>query len=285
MSSRMIVTAASAVFGTRLLAWLGGLSANWPSHPKILVYDLGLCEDTLSELIRHNVEVKRVPQFCPHWRLHFTWKPWCWNDAPADHVLWLDSGTFVLDSLEEVFQAIKELGYFAIPNYRPLNEEASEAACAGCGVPHSFTEGRPTIAGNVFGFDKAQKLGELVSEALNVAMVEKCIQATAPEHRHDQAILSLLLHKYFEPVFLFDANIYGSMLSPRQVPGQKIWAHRRRIRPEDMQALRERIGSTGSKFIPQEPLPPRKPTISKRIRNFMTPPKRRKPPIYQGVRG
>jgi hypothetical protein len=281
----MIITAASAVYGTRLLAWLGGLSANWPSHPKVLVYDLGLSSDTRAELVRNGVEFKSVPAFCPHWRLHFTWKPWCWHDAPADHVLWLDAGTFVLDSLDEVFEAVERLGYFATPNYQWLSKEASEAACRGCGVPHSFTQGRPTIAANVFGFDKAEKMRGLISEALGVAMVEDYIKATEPRHRHDQAIVSLLLHKQFDPVFLFDHRIYGSMLSPREVPGQKIWAHRRRIRPEDLDQLRSRIGKKGPRFVPQEPS--RHERIIRGTRQLVSSVLRpwRRQSIYHGVRG
>ena len=283
--TRMIITAASAVYGTRLLAWLGGLSANWPAHPRVLVYDLGLDDDTRSELLRHKIERREVPPFCPHWRLHFTWKPWCWNDAPADHVLWLDAGTVVLDGLDEIFEAIGKHGYFAIPNYRPLGEEASEAACRGCGVPHGFARDKPTIAGNVFGFDKANKLHGLVAEALAVAMVEENIKATAPEHRHDQAIVSLLLHKHFDPVFLFDGRIYGSMLSPREVPGQKIWAHRRRIRAEDVAELRRRIGRAGPKLILQEPLPGRRQRLLEGASGLLSAFRpRKKPAIYHGIR-
>src|SRR5659263_346946 len=83
VTSRMIVTAASAAFGSSLVALLGSLNLNWPDHPPIRVYDLGLERKTLETLSRHGVEVVPVPPFCPHWRKHFTWKIWCWNDAPA----------------------------------------------------------------------------------------------------------------------------------------------------------------------------------------------------------
>jgi hypothetical protein len=282
---RVIITAASAAYGERLLAWLGGLSANWPSHPRIFVYDLGLTCDTRSELVKHHIEVKKVPVFCPHWRLYFTWKLWCWNDAPADHVLWLDSGTLVLNNLDEIFDAIKELGYFAVPNYQPLTAEASHAACTGCGLPPSFAAGKPTLAGNVFGFDKGQKLGILVKKALEVAMVEEHIKATSPLHRHDQAIVSLLMHKHFDPVLLFDKGIYNSTYSPTQVPGQKIWAHRHRMRAEDLRTLRARIGRGGLKFMPQEPIPTRKQQVANlALKMLSVVHLRSKRPIYQGVR-
>jgi hypothetical protein len=289
MSNRLIITAASAAFGERLLAWLGALSANWPTHPPVRIYDLGLDDSTRSELLRHNIDLRKVPPFCPHWRLHFTWKMWCWEDAPASHVLWLDAGTVVLDSLEEVFEGIEKLGYFAIPNYRSLAVEASAAAIKGCGLPTNFSHDKPTIAGNVFGFDKADRLRRLITEALAVAMVEENIKATAPEHRHDQAIVSLLLHKHFSPVFLFDGRIYGSAGSPCQVPGQKIWAHRWRMRPEDLNALRNRVGGSAGKYIPGLPVSANQTILSKiksraRTVQSMLLPDHRKPAIYDGVR-
>ena len=122
---RIIITAASAIYGSSLLAMIGSLDRNWPEHPPLIVYDIGLDTRTLDALKRHGIEVRLVPAFCPHWRLHFTWKIWCWHEAPADSVLWLDAGLTVLRPLDEVFTAIDAIGYFACPNYEPINIEAS----------------------------------------------------------------------------------------------------------------------------------------------------------------
>ena len=48
--NRMIITAASSTFGPSLLALLGSLNLNWPGHPPVRVYDIGLDEDTLGDL-------------------------------------------------------------------------------------------------------------------------------------------------------------------------------------------------------------------------------------------
>ena len=86
-ASRLIITAASGAYGPSLLALLGSLNLNWPNHPPVRVYDIGLNDGTLQVLAENQIEVIKVPPFCPHWRKHFTWKIWCLNNAPARDIL------------------------------------------------------------------------------------------------------------------------------------------------------------------------------------------------------
>lgn len=252
--SRMIITAASAVFGPSLLALLGSLNLNWPGHPHVRVYDIGLDDDTLSVLRSNNVEVIQVPEFCSHWRKHFTWKIWCWNDAPAREILWMDAGIVVLKPLDSVFHAINNMGYFVVPTYHPLTENASEAACEGCGVNASFREGKVTLAGGLIGFKKKGQIQQILKEALSIALTEEYIAATERMHRHDQAIISLLLYKQFGDVLMADGPVYLGWLSPKQVPGQKVWVHRRSILPEDEAYFASRIIVSGPLYMPKDPI-------------------------------
>src|SRR3954468_21574661 len=107
---RLIVTAASAEYSSSLLALLGSLTLNWPGHPPVRVYDLGLEASTLHLLEESGIAVERVPPFCSHWRRHFTWKLWCLQQAPARDVLWIDASCLVLRPLDETFRALGESG-------------------------------------------------------------------------------------------------------------------------------------------------------------------------------
>lgn len=254
MHDRMIITAASAAFGPSLLALLGSLNLNWPDHPRIRVYDIGLDDDTLRVLDANDIEVKKVPAFCPHWRKHFTWKIWCWHDAPAREVLWVDAGLVVLKPLDDVFDAIRNIGYFVAPTYHPLNENASEAACWGCGVANDFRKGKVTLAGGFIGFRKEGQILEVVEEALSVALQEEHIAATEKRHRHDQAIISLLLYERFGDVTMMDGSVYMGWLSPRQTPGQKVWVHRRSLLPEDQAHFSAHITVSGLPYTPKDPI-------------------------------
>jgi hypothetical protein len=209
---RMIITAASENFAPSLLALLGSLNLNWPDHPSVRVYDIGLGDDTLRVLDDNAIEVVKVPAFCPHWRKHFTWKIWCWNDAPAREILWMDSGLVVLKPLDDVFYAIDNLGYFVVPTYHPLT--------------------------------------------LCIALTEVCIASTEKMHRHDQAIISLLLYKKLKSVLMSDGVVYCSCVplsNSHESPGQKVWVHRRAILPEDQSYFASRISLPGSSYMPKDP--------------------------------
>ncbi len=250
---KMIVTAASAAFGPSLLAMLGSLDLNWPGHPRVRVYDIGLDDRTLAVLARHGIEVVPVPPFCPHWRKHFAWKIWCWNDAPARDILWMDSGLVVLRPLDETFEALSRTGYFVVPTYHLLTENASINACRGCGVDPSFREGKMTLAGTVIGFRKEGRMLAILEEALSIARVEEYIASVERMHRHDQMIISLLLYKHLGEVLMSDGIVYCGWLSPSQTPGQKIWVHRRALMADDQAYLESQMGSRGPLHMPRAP--------------------------------
>jgi len=208
----------------------------------------------LAQIKDAGYEVRAVEPFCPHWRKHFTWKVWCWNDAPATRVLWLDAGVAVLRPLDEVFLAIRAQGYFVVPTYYLLSENASADVCRGCGVRPEFRQGRLTFAGGIIGFDRSHdRIGPLLREALALAGEEENLRATEPGHRHDQALISLLLHKHCGHVVCSDGLVYAGWTSPRQVPGQKIWVHRGSMRPHDHEHFVRHLASRGAPLLPSDP--------------------------------
>jgi len=263
-NNKLIITAASQSYGQSLLALLGSLNLNWPKHPQILVYDIGLDDDTLARLHENKIQVKKVPIFCDHWRKHFTWKIWCLNNAPAQDILWMDAGLVVLEPLDEIFDSLNYQGYFLVPNYHLLDWEASDAASRGCGVSAEFRNGKLTLAATMMGFKKTGKVLTVLEEALEVSLTEYHIAATETAHRHDQTLISLLMYKHFKRVVISDGIVYLGYLSPSQTPGQKVWAHRRYMLPGDMAFFASHITMSGPAYMPEEPAkikPERKPLI------------------------
>jgi hypothetical protein len=248
--STLVITAASEAFAPSLFALLGSLKVNWPGAPPALVYDIGLDTAARRVLARHDVEVRAVPPFCAHWRRHFTWKLWCLVDAPAPRVVWMDAGLVVLRPLDEVVDALDAGEVFVTTNHELLDWEASESACRGCGVPPDQRLGKMTLAGGLMGFNKRGRVPPLLDEALRVAMHEEHIAATEVTHRHDQAILSLLVYKHLGDVVVADSATYLGSLSPTQVPGQKIWVHRRAIRPQDAAHFAAALAIGGPPYRP-----------------------------------
>lgn len=256
-AERLIITAASEAFGPSLLAMLGSLTLNWPDHPPVLVYDLGLSAPFLTRLARNNISVRKVPEFCPHWRKYYTWKTWCWNDAPAAQIFWLDSGVAVLQPAPEIFTSIERLGYFAVYSCQSLAREASPYACQSTGVSAEAAAHLPTIAGGIIGFDKAGRAGGVVKEAFRLAQDENNVRPFAPEHRHEQALVSLLMHRDLGPLVISDYQMYCyGEKPPGAVPGQKLWVFRRWMHPGDAAYLAEHISTPGAPFIPRAVPPP-----------------------------
>lgn len=252
-NDRMIITAASEAFGPSLLALLGSLNCNWPDHPPVRVYDIGLDLGTINTLKENNIDVVPVPPFCPHWRKHFAWKIWCWNDAPARDILWMDAGMVVLRPMDEIFEAIDKMGYFVVPTYHLLTENASLNACQGCGVEPSFRDGKMTLAGTFIGFRKEGNICGILEEALSIAKIEEFIASMERMHRHDQMIISLLLYKHLGNVVMSDGIVYCGWLSPLQTDGQKAWVHRRNLAASDQAYFASRISSDGPPYFPIPP--------------------------------
>jgi hypothetical protein len=255
LTDTLLITAASAAYGPSLLALLGSLHLNWPNHPPVLVYDIGLDATTLKWLEKYRIPVRRVPPFCPHWRQHYTWKLWCLYDAPARNIVWMDAGLVVLRPVDEILDAVHTQGYFLTTHHELLDWEASDAACEGCGVPSTFRRGKLTLPATLMGFRKAGKTLRILEEALEVGFIEKNIAPTKRTHRFEQAIISLLVYKHLGRVVIADSAVYSGALSPEQIPGQKIWVHRRRILRKDIEHFASHIASPCAPHVPSPPYP------------------------------
>lgn len=249
----LIITAASESYQAQLVAFLASLRCNWPDHPPVRVYDMGLSSATMALLRGAGFEVRSIPPFVSHWRKHYTWKPWCMADAAsaAERVLWMDAGCCILRPLPEVFDIIEHQGYFALPNYRPLDIEASIEACEGCGVPINFRNGKVSLTAAFFGFSHGSTAERVVHEALAVARTERYIKATKPWHRHDQAILSLLMYRAVSPLILCDGTLYFYESLEANVTVHSIWAARRSMHYKDKALLATRLVGPASPFRPR----------------------------------
>jgi hypothetical protein len=255
---RVIATAASAGYESSLLALIGSLNCNWPNHPAIVVYDLGLSADVLAKLNGAKIEVRKIPVFCPHWRSDFTWKMWCFRDAPGRSYLWLDAGLCVLRPMDEAFVSIEKLGYFAVALYNhPIAPSVPEPLTRNLGLNSEEMEPMISMSSGIHGFLKEQNGAELVEEAYQRALIWENMQATAPPHRHDQALLTLLLYKHFGPPVLADYHIYAHHFptGPGSESRQKTWVHRRKMLKRDMDYFAQFLSTQGKPYRPIDRIP------------------------------
>lgn len=252
---RLIITAASSGYADALLALLGSLNCNWPGHPPVLVYDLGLPPPLLEKLQECGVLVRSVPVFCPHWREDFTWKPWCFLDAPADTYLWIDAGMCVLRPLWETFIGAEHLGYFAVALYNhPVAPSVPEPLIRNAKIEKGELDEMVSISSGLHALHKQGRGLALVEEAVQLALQHENMEATRPEHRHDQALMTILLNKYFGPLILADYHVYCHHYpdGPGVESRQKVWVHRRKMTREDQEFFLRYVGRPGPRHLPRK---------------------------------
>jgi hypothetical protein len=113
--SKAIITSASNKFFPSLLNMIGSMKQNYPDHPHIYVYDLGLSSFCINQLKSfENVTVLEIPRFVPFWRSCYTWKTYILKSPLADLNFYIDAGNQILKSLDGLFDKIDQNGYLLV---------------------------------------------------------------------------------------------------------------------------------------------------------------------------
>lgn len=252
-SDRLIVTAAASADAASLQALLGSLTLNWPRHPPVLVYDLGLDKTTVAVLADNAVRVHPGVLTAPHRESRDNWALFCLNDAPAVDLLWLDARTVVLGPMDEVFEALRTTGRFLVPDARVLDCEVSDELCHACGVSLEDRRALRLLAITVVGFRKAGTAGAILREACARAFANDQRTDDGVAHAASRKILSLLVARHHWQADLAESGIYNSARSPAEVLGQKIWVHRRKLLKTDALHFGKHLSQPGPAYQPQSP--------------------------------
>jgi len=213
--------------------------------------------ETLAVLERANIEVRKVPEFCPHWRKYFTWKIWCCCNAPCETYLWIDAGICVLQPFPEAFVMADALGYFIQPNTLSLDVGVCQPLREHFGLTPEQLRGMLGINAGIHGMNKS-KARALLDEAMDLCMHQAYMADQKPKDLFDQDLLSVLLYKHFSPLVFADRELYDEdHKGPHAHQGQRVWHHRRAMQPEDLDYFARNVSQPGAPHIPQTP-PPRK---------------------------
>jgi hypothetical protein len=254
IDSFVILTAASDKYYDSLYALIQSVRRNWSKDISILVYDLGLTAVSLAKLeMFSGVEVRPIPEFCPHWRKHYSWKLWIIAHCAHDKFLWIDSGVFVLRPLDSIVHAIEDSGLFLVPNYQNLAIEAPPCSVYACGLVYSEIKGRSSVSANIMGGRVSSPKYVVFTEAYRLALNEENVMATTGRHRHDQALISCVLYSKFPYYAFYDGLMYAGWAGPTQVDGQVCWGHRRGLLEYDRSQLRMIEFSAVGGYRPLDP--------------------------------
>lgn len=243
---KCIITACSNRFFPSVLNLIGSIKANYPNHPKIYVYSLGLLPILKNELKTiENIELIEMPHFCKFWESCYTWKTYIFNSPLAYLNLYLDAGNQVLKPLDEIFQQIKKNEYFAVGQGGILKKITPVEYKQILGLNNDYDNDEYITAG-VFGFKNSPNIGISLNLSYQTARAGLCLGFSESEFkkrnkgkdksifirncelfRHDQTLLNLYLRKYFGKIFINNINKYAGWQSPNEHPEQLIWNLRR----------------------------------------------------------
>lgn len=241
MENKCIITAVSNKFFPSLLNMIGSIKQNYPDHPHIYIYDLGLNIVFQNQIKKiENVSIISMPHFVSFWRSCYTWKTYILNTPLAELNFYLDAGCQILKPLTEIFAKIEKNGYFLVsqgaevkikditpPDYLDLfdiNDNDKE---------------REIIAAGIFGFQKNSLINKVTQELYNAGVKGLCLGFSPNEQwkntgvnkntfirncklfRHDTTLLTLLVAKYLNDPIIEDIQKFSG--ENTKTANQLIW--------------------------------------------------------------
>lgn len=241
MKTKAIITSCSNKFFPSIINLLGSIKANYPDHPPIYVYDLGLFYTFKKELEKiPGVTLVSMPHFCTHWRSCYTWKTYILAHPFADLNFYIDAGCQVLKPLDEDFDIIEKNDYLIIDVNVTFGDLIPDDYKKMFSVPSSYDNLKGFSAG-IFGFKNTESMTQVLHKTYAAALAGLSL-GFSPDNlwrnkgkdknmfirkcaffRHDQSLLNLFFRLQFGDLpNVLSNNTYDSR-SPHAIPSQRIW--------------------------------------------------------------
>lgn len=241
MKSKALITSCSNKFFPSMINLLTSIKVNYPNHPPIYVYDLGLFYTFRREIEQiEGVTLIPMPHFTPHWRSCYTWKTYIFAHPLANLNFYIDAGCQVLRPLDEDFEIIEKNHYHIIDVGVTLSDLIPDDYKLLFRVPSSFDSTRGFSAG-IFGFKNTEIMTQMLKRTYSAAVAGLSL-GFSPDNlwrnkakdknifirqckffRHDQSLLNLFFRLQFgnEPKVMSNEN-YDNR-SKNTTPNQHIW--------------------------------------------------------------
>lgn len=181
---------------------------------KLIVYDIGLEKDQVNYLkdkyeklniriFRFNHYPKFIGEYFDDKLGNYAWKPVIVNELMQEcksKVVWLDAGNLITKKIIFLKIALSASGIIVPTSSNTIRDWTHPKTIEYIGIKNKHLDSN-NYASGLIGFDykskKANKIAELWS---NFSQIQECISpldSSRENHRQDQAVLTLLLYKYF----------------------------------------------------------------------------------------
>lgn len=240
-NSKSIITSASNKFFPSLINFIESIKENYPNHPTIYVYDLGLNLILKREIEKmRNVEIIKIPHFIKYWRSCYTWKTYILNTSITDLNIYIDSGCQILKPLDELFEKVNNQDYLLVSQgSEVLMEDVTPKEYIEIFDLNNDILKKEIIAAGIFGFKKDSKIMRVTEQLYDYGISGLCLGFSKNEQwknkgvnrndfirncrmfRHDTTVLSMIVFKYLEnPKIESVEKFSGEKLNH---PEQLIW--------------------------------------------------------------
>ena len=181
---------------------------------KLIVYDIGLEKDQVNYLkdkyeklniriFQFNHYPKFIGEYFDDKLGNYAWKPVIVNELMQEcksKVVWLDAGNLITKKIIFLKIALSASGIIVPTSSNTIRDWTHPKTIEYIGINNKYLDSN-NYASGLIGFDykskKANKIAELWS---NFSQIQECISpldSSRENHRQDQAVLTLLLYKYF----------------------------------------------------------------------------------------
>lgn len=240
-----LVTAADTKYAPFLFNALSSIHANFPDHPLVYVFDLGLSRAQRCELESVPwVRLRAIDRFVSHWKAGWSWKPYILTQVDERFVLYFDAANIVLyRSISLWFLAIKRHGFFGIANGQRMQDVTPSDYWSMFGLNPDACAARPTFGAGLFGFDRTGLAGAAVSKCLALTIAGWNLGRSANEQnplysevalrdcvcfRADQTLFNLAMIEQMGPdILIRDEVRYCGRGGSRDHVNQYLWYSRR----------------------------------------------------------
>ncbi len=240
MLDKAIITSASTKFFPSLINLIGSIKRNYPNHPKIFVYDIGLLNIFVKELASiDGVEVLKMPHFCNHWRSCYTWKTYIFIHPLARLNFYLDAGCQVLKPLDDIFLTIEKENVFLIDQGHNFKTIVPETYKSIFNLGNKYDD-LTTLHAGIIGFKDDPIIMGVFKKIYDSAYAGLALGFSPKEKRrnkgkqksifvrdcemfrNDLTLLNVFFRQHFnDTITVHPVGVYAG--GPDFIPGQIIW--------------------------------------------------------------
>ncbi len=216
-STKTIVTAADAKFFPSLYQFIRTYKKKESKNSQLVCYNLGFTNHQLEQLTKikkdlpnfsiQKFDFDKYPDFVKLSYQTYSFKPIIVKkilNEKKGNILWLDSATLLLKPIDGIWQYLERTGFYtpmAGFGSFPLKHWTVQKTLDFMNVPKHFYEKR-NMFGGVCGFSYDNiHARQLVDEWERYSLIHECIKpkgANKSNHKEDQSILTILIHKLAE---------------------------------------------------------------------------------------